>query len=268
MSAFLTIAAVIVVLWLLTRSRLRPPLPAAQRPSTVGRDRLASELAKLQTELEGLQQGDTGRVVKVRRKLQTAWVEEQLARVPIECVKVDGVGARLVEALRAAGICSLADLDRVNTLEVPGVGEARAEALEKVYDETWRKASADYGRLTDAALDRWSNGQLAAARLHDEQVGVTRARRTAALAARMADLRQRAEAAGYTDIDEALHERSSQQAPAAYAPSTARLTPAQASERGASNCPRCGATLRRVTGRYGDFLGCTRYPTCRYTRSC
>ena len=31
-------------------------------------------------------------------------------------------------------------------------------------------------------------------------------------------------------------------------------------------CPDCGKPLRTVHGRRGAFLGCTGYPTCRYTR--
>lgn len=33
-------------------------------------------------------------------------------------------------------------------------------------------------------------------------------------------------------------------------------------------CPSCKfGTLRQVKGRYGYFFGCTRYPTCRYTKN-
>lgn len=31
-------------------------------------------------------------------------------------------------------------------------------------------------------------------------------------------------------------------------------------------CPRCGGKLVERNGRYGAFLGCERYPRCRYTR--
>lgn len=30
------------------------------------------------------------------------------------------------------------------------------------------------------------------------------------------------------------------------------------------NCPKCGAPLKRVKGRYGTFVGCSNYPTCDY----
>lgn len=32
-------------------------------------------------------------------------------------------------------------------------------------------------------------------------------------------------------------------------------------------CPRCGGRLVVRHGRYGDFMGCSNYPKCRYTRN-
>jgi len=34
----------------------------------------------------------------------------------------------------------------------------------------------------------------------------------------------------------------------------------------AEPCPACGGLLKARRGRDGSFLGCTNYPTCRYTR--
>ena len=31
-------------------------------------------------------------------------------------------------------------------------------------------------------------------------------------------------------------------------------------------CPECGSLLRRRNGKYGDFMGCSNYPECRFTR--
>ena len=31
-------------------------------------------------------------------------------------------------------------------------------------------------------------------------------------------------------------------------------------------CPRCGSSLRMLTGRYGAFYSCSRYPACSYRR--
>lgn len=31
-------------------------------------------------------------------------------------------------------------------------------------------------------------------------------------------------------------------------------------------CPECGGTLREKSGQYGPFIGCSNYPSCRYTR--
>lgn len=33
-------------------------------------------------------------------------------------------------------------------------------------------------------------------------------------------------------------------------------------------CPRCGGELRRRSGRYGEFFGCSGFPACRYTENC
>jgi len=32
-------------------------------------------------------------------------------------------------------------------------------------------------------------------------------------------------------------------------------------------CPQCGGNLRIANGRYGEFLGCSNYPRCKYTRN-
>lgn len=32
-------------------------------------------------------------------------------------------------------------------------------------------------------------------------------------------------------------------------------------------CPRCGETMQRRNGRYGEFWGCSGYPGCRYTEN-
>ena len=37
--------------------------------------------------------------------------------------------------------------------------------------------------------------------------------------------------------------------------------------RSVRKCPLCGCVLRRRSGRYGDFWGCTGYPDCRYTEN-
>ena len=32
-------------------------------------------------------------------------------------------------------------------------------------------------------------------------------------------------------------------------------------------CPRCGGELVRRKGRFGEFIGCSEYPRCKYTQS-
>jgi len=33
-------------------------------------------------------------------------------------------------------------------------------------------------------------------------------------------------------------------------------------------CPQCGNTMVKRSGKFGLFMGCSGYPTCRYTRNC
>ena len=35
----------------------------------------------------------------------------------------------------------------------------------------------------------------------------------------------------------------------------------------AEYCPQCGGLLRRKTGRFGSFFGCSNYPQCRFTKN-
>ena len=34
-----------------------------------------------------------------------------------------------------------------------------------------------------------------------------------------------------------------------------------------SKCPKCGGQLVNRTGKYGDFIGCSNYPRCKYTKN-
>ena len=52
--------------------------------------------------------------------------------------------------------------------------------------------------------------------------------------------------------------------PSATTPNTLR---GAAVKFGRHLCPSCGASMKRRTGRYGQFLGCSRYPSCKGTRN-
>ena len=58
--------------------------------------------------------------------------------------------------------------------------------------------------------------------------------------------------------------------PVPQPPNAPRITiPTQPRATGTSGivgCPRCGSTMRRRSGRYGQFWGCSRYPSCKGTR--
>ena len=35
--------------------------------------------------------------------------------------------------------------------------------------------------------------------------------------------------------------------------------------KGSDNCPKCGGKLVNRKGKFGDFIGCSNFPKCRYT---
>jgi len=34
-----------------------------------------------------------------------------------------------------------------------------------------------------------------------------------------------------------------------------------------NSCPKCGGVLNKRSGKYGDFMGCSNYPRCKYTKN-
>lgn len=32
-------------------------------------------------------------------------------------------------------------------------------------------------------------------------------------------------------------------------------------------CPQCGGVLKRRSGKFGEFYGCSNFPQCRFTRN-
>jgi len=41
----------------------------------------------------------------------------------------------------------------------------------------------------------------------------------------------------------------------------------KATASGVPVCPKCGQVLKKRSGRFGEFLGCTGYPECKYTKN-
>lgn len=37
---------------------------------------------------------------------------------------------------------------------------------------------------------------------------------------------------------------------------------------GPGNCPNCGGPTKLVTGRFGQFYGCCKFPKCKGSRNC
>ena len=141
-------------------------------------------------------------------------------------------------------------MDTIRQAYVEGVGPEREDRLFKAYS-AWREAAeAHVRRLEDKELDLRVKGAFS-----DEQVDMLSAqaeldRKREALEVRRAALRQRA-------ADAQLDVRT------AHRPRIAKAVEPAAVSR---VCPRCGGPLVRRRGRRGPFLGCSRYPSCRYSR--
>ena len=46
-----------------------------------------------------------------------------------------------------------------------------------------------------------------------------------------------------------------------------RIVEEKAMNKAYKRCPYCGSELVKRTGRFGDFLGCSRFPKCKYTNN-
>ncbi|MBQ4184880.1 MAG: topoisomerase DNA-binding C4 zinc finger domain-containing protein, partial [Clostridiales bacterium] len=54
-----------------------------------------------------------------------------------------------------------------------------------------------------------------------------------------------------------------------FCPGTGSLAPADAIDGvlpGTLRCPRCGSSLIKRNGRFGEFWGCLNFPDCKFTR--
>lgn len=301
MEALILAAAAAFLLWIISKAQ-KPQAKAEappQKPTATARDRLAREMADLQSQLAAPRPTRRDIVRQVRGALERDWVANALARVPIESVDVEGVGPKVIEALGRAGVRTLADLDLARLLAVDGVGQARADALISYQRTEATRVKNDFAAADDDLIDRWSGGRLIEAKLEAEAAVLTAERQISAIEARIADLTTRATEAGFGNLKDTIAAQVSTSGLRAAPPARTASSPTstanfaakamgflpqhEASQakldqqpgrrqaasvgQGAYRCPRCGGTLRKRSGRYGSFYGCSRYPSCRYTRS-
>lgn len=177
---------VVAVIW---RRRV---LQANQPPSvtSVARDRLETEIESLRERLAAAPvAGDP--VAQAVWKAQQTWYHEQLAAIPVETLKTDGIGPGAFQALRNNGMRTFADLPRLDHVHVPGLGDQKREALLRVYNahrlELERKAKS----LRDDELDRISGGGIERLRTQVSTRQRKRMRETEALTIQLRELERR-----------------------------------------------------------------------------
>lgn len=218
--------------------------------------------------------------------------DEFLDRFTLRHARIAGIGPAKTATLASYGIETAADIKAHAVRAVPGFGDAMTAKL-----LAWRKAHEDKFRYNPAVdpsdiqaenavranwatkradLQKKISSAMGALQIGPQQIA---ARARSGDPALMDALGKRAQAAH--DLKALGHSVPSSPSrvvatarPSAPATPAARVTPPPSTTASPSTpaCPQCGSTMRRRTARRGhragnQFWGCSRYPTCRGTRS-
>ena len=216
-----------------------------------------------------------------------------LDRFSVRRANISGIGQAKTATLISFGIETAGDVSRSAVKQVPGFGEVMTGKL-----VAWRRrheSQFKYDRnpnAQDVADERALRGRFAAEKAKLEStirngLGTlrnarakldslpTRAKNDRALSDALAaraqaerDLKELSASvpASTVALTVALPPRPARLPP--RAPRIAKQNPTRrAGATGTPSCPRCGSTMRRRSGRYGQFWGCSRYPKCRGTRN-
>lgn len=215
-----------------------------------------------------------------------------LDRFSIRGAIISGIGPAKTATLISFGIETAADVNRSAVLRVPGFGDVMTGKL-----MDWRRKHESQFRYDptpnaqDVADERALRGRFAAEKAKLEStirngLGTLRnaKARLDALPAKARSDWVLAEAL----TSRAQAEQDLRELGASVPASTVTLTvtpplrptpqpprtpaapmpapPSTTGTSGTQSCPRCGSPMRRRSGRYGQFWGCSRYPRCKGTR--
>lgn len=216
-----------------------------------------------------------------------------LDRFSVRRANISGIGPAKTATLISFGIETAGDVNRSAVLRVPGFGDVMTGKL-----MAWRRRHESrfkYDRTPnaqDVADERALRGRFAAEKAKLEStirngLGTLRNARAKldSLPARAKNDRALSDALS----TRAQAERDLKELGASVPASTVALTvappprpapqpprapriatptpPRRTGAAGTPSCPRCGSTMRRRSGRYGQFWGCSRYPRCKGTRN-
>lgn len=213
-----------------------------------------------------------------------------LDRFSIRSADISGIGPAKTATLISFGIETAADVNQHAVLRVPGFGDVMTGKL-----VAWRREHESRFKYDgtpnaqDVADERVLRGRFAAERAKLESIirnglgtlRIAKARLDAlpakarndrplsdALAAR-AQAEQDLRELGVSVPASTVALTMTPPRPVPQPPSVPGITiptPPRLTTSGALTCPRCGSSMQRRSGRYGQFWGCSRYPGCKGTR--
>ena len=162
----------------------------APRPTVLAKERLTREIEELHSRVSA-KPDEKDPVAFAVWDARQAWWQRELRTVPIEALKVDGIGASSYETLRRNGINTLADVERLAYMRVPTFGDAKRKAVLTAYQRHRRGLERRNEKLTWEELDAISGGTIL--RLRSEMSDRSRAklRSDEAQRIRLAELERR-----------------------------------------------------------------------------
>lgn len=175
------VVGVVVLVVLVTRS---------PSPTRAARKHLDAQLASVRSQLAALQVDDRGYVAHQEEAIRRQWLDEQLTR-RVDSLDVPGFGEAMFDALRESGIKKLQDIELLRTKKVPGVGEKRAAQLWSTYKDELARLETEARALDRATLDAISGGKLGALVAKEADEEQQRQRELESTRIRLAELERR-----------------------------------------------------------------------------
>lgn len=232
-------------------------------------------------------------VMKLKSNRESRQRQAYLDRFSVRRANISGIGPAKTATLISFGIETAADVNRSAVMQVPGFGDVMTGKL--VAWQRRHEARFKYDKTSDTqdiADEKALRGRFAAEKAKLEStirngLGTlrnarakldslpARAKNDGALSDALAtraqaerDLKELGASvpASTVVLTVATPPRPTPQTPRAShvaTPTPSRRTGAA----GSTSCPKCGSSMRRRSGRYGQFWGCSRYPKCRGSRN-
>lgn len=233
---------------------------------------------------------------EVRKLKSTREVRQRAAyldQFSIRLADIPGLGPAKTATLISFGIETAADVNRSAVLRVPGFGEVMTGRLmdwRRRYESRFRYNPTPNAQ--DVSEERALRAKFASQKAKLESIirnGLITLR-TAKPRLEMLSAKARSDRTLTQAIEERANAKQDLKLLGASVPdSTATLKISPPPQRPAQplravrttpkpptrvtgmqsvpNCPRCGSPMRRRSGRYGPFWGCSRYPMCRGSRN-